>query len=256
MAEQSSSEPRKPRVAGTTRTVVITLDRGILLLARHWLVIANLFILTYVGLPALAPVLMYAGFEVPGKLLYTLYGPMCHQLGYRSWFLFGERWTYPRDVFESYTGIPVNTTDPSTYQSALWEARGFVGNAQMGYKTALCERDMAIYAVILLAGLVYGLPAVRRRVKPAHWALWLLIGVVPIGLDGFSQLFSQYPFTAMGLAGLLPYRESSAFLRTLTGGLFGLMNAWLAYPYIEESMRDVRMEVEAKLARVDGERRE
>jgi uncharacterized membrane protein len=65
----------------------------------------------------------------------------------------------------------------------------------------------------------------------------------PIGLDGFSQLFSQAPFN------LIPMRESTPFLRTLTGGLFGIMNVWLAYPYLEESFAEIKTDLTLKLER-------
>jgi len=233
----------KIRVTGRTRDVVITLDRGILVFAKHWVVFFNLFILTYVGLPFLAPVLMHAGLKGPADVIYTMYSPLCHQLGYRSWFFFGERTTYPRDIFQQYTGI--NPDD-------LWTARAFRGSPEMGYKVAFCERDVAIYGAMFVGGLIYSLPFVRRRLKPMHWLAWILIGIFPIALDGFSQLFSQYPYNALPLFSLLPSRESTAFLRTLTGGLFGLANVGLAYPYVEESMREVWRDLEVKLARVDA----
>ena len=47
---------------------------------------------------------------------------------------------------------------------------------------------------------------------------------------------------------LWPVRETSPFLRVLTGALFGLMNAWLAFPYLETSMREVRQEAEQRIA--------
>ncbi len=50
--------------------------------------------------------------------------------------------------------------------------------------------------------------------------LWILIGLGPIGLDGFSQLFSQMDWS--WLATIFPYRESTPFLRVLTGALFGI----------------------------------
>jgi uncharacterized membrane protein len=75
-----------------------------------------------------------------------------------------------------------------------------------------------------------------------------LIGIGPIGLDGFSQLFSQFdwPF----LASILPYRESTPFLRVLTGALFGFFTAWFAYPGIEESMQETRQFFVKKFAQV------
>jgi hypothetical protein len=48
----------------------------------------------------------------------------------------------------------------------------------------------------------------------------------------------------------LPYRESTPFLRTLTGGLFGLTTAWFGYPYVEETMRDARELLTTKITRI------
>lgn len=244
------SEPVKPQVTGRTRNLVITLDRGIYSFAKHWLLYFNLFIFVYVGAPFLAPVLMHAGYTIPARVIYAVYGGFCHQLGYRSWYLFGERFAYPRDIFQQYSGIDPNAVDPTGYAKGFWDSRSFIGNAQMGYKVAFCERDVSIYGAILLFGLIYAMPFVRARLKPLHWLAWGLIGVAPIVLDGFSQLFSQYPYHTLAIFASFPYRESTPLLRTLTGGLFGLCNAWLAYPYVEESMREVWTDLQTKLTRV------
>jgi uncharacterized membrane protein len=126
----------------------------------------------------------------------------------------------------------------------LTAARRFVGDEHLGYKVALCERDVAIYGGIFLGGLVFGL--IRSRLKPLPVWLWLLLGVLPIALDGGTQLLSAFDFFSF------PVRESTPLLRTITGLLFGLMNVWLAYPYVEESMLETRAQVAAKLARVEG----
>jgi len=136
-------------------------------------------------------------------------------------------------TFEQVTGFD-DLDNPSAFSRL--QARQFTGNETVGYKMALCERDMAIYGAILMFGVVYALTG--RRIKPLHWMLWILIGMGPIGLDGFSQLFSQMEWP--WLASILPYRESTPFLRVLTGGLFGLATAWFAYPYMEESMSETR----------------
>jgi uncharacterized membrane protein len=75
---------------------------------------------------------------------------------------------------------------------------------------------------------------VRQRARPLPWILFILIGIVPIGLDGFSQLFSQWPFQ------ILPFRESTWYLRVITGSLFGFGVAWLVFPLIEETIRGMR----------------
>ena len=111
-----------------------------------------------------------------------------------------------------------------------------IGNETVGYKIALCERDMAIYGAMLLFALIFWVTG--HRIPPLHWALWLLLGLGPIGLDGFSQLISQFEFSF--LSEILPYRESVPFLRTFTGFLFGFSTAWFGFPYVEESMRETR----------------
>ena len=216
-------------------------DRMMAWISRHYLALVNVFMLLYFGLPILAPTLMKVGATLPANVIYTIYKPLCHQFGFRSFFLFGEQPYYPLaeagisgvKTFEQVTGFQ-DLDNPVAF--SRFQARQFTGSETVGYKMALCERDMAIYGAILLFGLLYA--ATGRRIKPLHWMLWILIGMVPIGFDGFSQLFSQmnWPW----LASLVPYRESTPFLRLLTGGLFGFTTAWFAYPYMEESMAETR----------------
>ena len=220
---------------------VTTGDRVSFWIAKRYLLMLNLFMLIYVGLPFLAPTLMKLGAELPARAIYRIYSPLCHQFGFRSFFLYGEQVVYPLaeahmtgiKTFEQATGIP-NLNDP--YSATRFDARKYTGDETVGYKVALCERDVAIYLAILLFGIIYGLSG--RRVKSLHWAIWLLIGIAPIGLDGFSQLFSQFNWA--WLNSILPYRESTVYLRILTGSLFGFMTAWFAYPNIEESMNETR----------------
>jgi uncharacterized membrane protein/glutaredoxin len=198
-------------------------------LSRHYLALVNIFVAIYVGLPLLAPVLMKAGAETPAKIIYKVYGSFCHQFTFRSFFLFGEQSVYPRAeanlpgliTFEQATGFA---------RDDILSARNFLGNPELGYKIALCERDVAIYGAILLFGLVYAL--FRRKLPPLPWYLWAAIALVPIGLDGVSQLVSQPPFA------FLPYRESTPYLRVLTGYLFGFATAWFGIPMMEEAQSD------------------
>lgn len=216
-------------------------DRIMYWLSRHYLAVLNFVMLLYFGLPILAPVLMDVGATGPATVIYTIYKPLCHQFSFRSFFLFGEQPYYPLKE----ANMPgVKTLDEVTGFQDLrnpiaisrLQAREFVGNSVVGYKMALCERDMGIYSAIFLFGILYA--ASGRRLKPLHWTLWILIGLGPIGLDGFSQLFSQMEWS--WLVHILPYRESTPFLRVFTGALFGFATAWFSYPYIEESMIENR----------------
>jgi uncharacterized membrane protein len=216
-------------------------DKVMFWISKHYLALFNFVMLLYFGLPLLAPVLMNAGLTAPANAIYSVYKPLCHQFGFRSFFLFGEQAVYPLKeahvqgliTFNEATGF-VDLHNPAGV--ARLEAREFTGNEVMGYKTALCERDMAIYSAIFLFGIIFAVTG--RKIKPLHWTLWILIGLGPVGLDGFSQLFSQMEWS--WLVHYLPYRESTPFLRVLTGALFGFMTAWFAYPAIEESMAETR----------------
>lgn len=243
-------------------------------LTRRWLVYAMVIIGLYAGLPWLAPTLMKLGLTGPATVLYTIYAPMCHQFAFRSIFLYGEQPFYPREAayspyqpFENYVYSDPDylssygywyqnfARQPLTHdvtkaelsdQFTLWmqfAAKDFKGNAQMGYKTALCARDIAIYGMLFVGACIYAIPAIRRRLRPIPLWLYAIVGLGPIGLDGFSQLLSYPPFN------LWAVRETAPFFRIVTGALFGLMNAWLVLPYLEMSMRDTRRQILYKLAR-------
>jgi uncharacterized membrane protein len=201
--------------------------------SKHYMLFFNALLAVYVGLPFLAPVLLKDGIDPPAKLIYAIYSPLCHQLSFRSWFLFGQQAYYPRELahipnvitYEELSGS--NSIDLAT-------ARAFTGNPQAGYKVALCERDVAIYGSLLLYGLIFSITG--RKIKAFPWYIWLFIGLVPIGLDGFSQI----PGLTGGFPSWIPIRESTPFLRTLTGALFGFTTAGYLFPVIEESMKESR----------------
>lgn len=217
-------------------------DRFTHWISRRYLALLNVFLFLYVGLPFLAPVFMQAGYPALARPIYSVYGAVCHQMAFRSWFLFGEQPVYPRvaagvEGFETY-GLATGQSEED-----LLAARQFVGNESVGYKVAYCQRDVAIYGAMLLFGLIYA--ASRRKIPPLPWYLWILIGIAPIALDGFSQLLGQLPSF-----NFWAYRESTPFLRTLTGGLFGFSTAWFGFPLLEESMAETRRMLAAKRARL------
>lgn len=244
------------------RRFAINANIALLRLTQHWLTVAIIILGTYVSLPVIAPTLMRLGLTGPAEIIYTIYMPFCHQYAFRSVFLYGEQPMYPRynvdtplRSFESYvedmpefaedahvtflgeTMLVGNIYDYSTgYQLAT---RQFRGNDQMGYKTTLCARDMAIYSMMLVGALIYS--RVRHRLRPVPLWLYFILGIMPIGIDGFSQLLSYPPFE------FWPARETLPVFRIMTGAIFGLMNAWLGFPYIEEAMRDTYNEVAKKL---------
>jgi uncharacterized membrane protein len=253
------------------RGMRVRLNIWVLKLSRNWLKVALTLIGIYAALPWVAPTLMHFGIAGPARVLYFVYGPFCHQFAFRSFFLFGEQPVYPRAVsgtaltpYETYisespefeqalsnwVGRPesafqsVEQFDPYLWTFDLqFASKDFFGDPRMGYKTAICERDIAIYTALFAGGLIYTIPVVRRRLRPVPIWLYILLGVAPIALDGFSQLLGYPPFN------LWTPRETAPAFRVFTGALFGLMNAWLAFPYLELSFGDTRAQLEAKLRR-------
>lgn len=254
--------------------LALRLNLWLLGFSRHWLRYVLVFFGLYVSLAILTPAMMRFGLTGPARVLYTLYSPFCHQFAFRSLFLFGDQIVYPRAIsgsgltpFEAYAVNDPNYTEyyanyyryynngeaPPVWTVEQLErewsvplqfaAREFVGNDQMGYKMTLCARDIAIYSGIFVGGLIYSYPTVRRRLRPVPLWLYALLGLAPIGIDGLSQLLGYPPIN------LWYAREALPIFRVVTGGLFGLMNVWLAFPYLELSMKETREQLEAKLAR-------
>ena len=217
-------------------------ERFSLWFSRHYLALINVILALYVFLPILAPVMMKIGYTDHATTIYQLYRPLCHQLAYRSFFLFGEQAAYPLDV-------PAGS-DRLTYQQVSGNSREdmqlaseFIGNEHVGYKIAICQRDIAIYGSLLLFGVIFGLTG--RKFKPLPWWLWVVLAIGPLGLDGVWQLVSQMQFSFLNW---LPARESTPFLRVATGAAFGWFTAWFGIPTIEESVREERLRLEAKAA--------
>lgn len=87
-------ESRRKPVRGRARAVVIFLDRAIVWLSRHWLLLFNVLAGIYAGLPLLAPVLAASGAVGPARAIYFIYSYLCHQQPARSFFVFGYQMAF------------------------------------------------------------------------------------------------------------------------------------------------------------------
>jgi uncharacterized membrane protein len=175
----------------------------------------------------LAPQLMLEGKSSAAKAVYRGFRFLCHQYPWRSWFFDGKQAYYPLDFSES--GGMLSLTEVSGLPLAEIEPRAFFGNEFMGYKMAVCQRDFAIYAAMALFCLVFFLS--RNRIKRVDWRIWLILGVLPMAVDGIWQFVSQVlPF--------IPLRESTPFMRTVTGALFGFFSCWYLMPTLEKTLKE------------------
>lgn len=256
MSENSSlvpgHDPERPRLTGWQRSLTVGASRLSHWISRRWLFLFNCVVAIYIGVPFLAPTLMMKGLDGPARVIYKVYSPACHQMAHRSWFLFGEQSYYPfrlsgipgvHYLDEYIESIPsLVGLDPGTnffdYTGLL---RGFYGNEQLGYKVALCQRDVAIYLSLLVGGVLFSL--VRGRIRPMPWQLFILFGILPMGVDGGYQMLTYI------LPRFFEPHETTPGLRTITGVLLGLGLVWLTYPHISEGMRETEADLRANLTR-------
>jgi uncharacterized membrane protein len=215
-------------------------NRFSLWFSKHYLQVVMGFLILVVGLAFLAPVLMEWGLPDAAQSIYNLYHPFCHQLAFRSLFLFGEQAFYTREL-ANIEGLMTYGEAAGLYEEDFATASAFLGSPEMGYKVALCQRDIAIQSSLLIFTLIFALA--RQKIKPIPIFIWFIFGLLPIALDGGTQLLSQ-----LGLQWLswLTPRESAPWQRLLTGVLFGLSSAWFIFPILRESLLETRFALEKK----------
>jgi uncharacterized membrane protein len=231
---QSESDRNESNERLARSTKFSGLDKFSLFFSKYYAIVISIALTFFVMLPFLAPILEENGKTGPANIIYKVYSVFCHQLTFRSFFLFGEQPFYPREL----AGI----SGEMTYESAIGQpagdlifAKNFTGNVELGYKVALCERDVALYGSLGLFGLIF--TASKKRIKKIPWYIWFIFALVPIAIDGFSQI----PGLAQGWPSWLPVRESTPFLRVLTGTLFGAGTGWYMFPLMEETFADTRI---------------
>lgn len=206
-------------------------------LGRHYLTLFNGILLVLMASVLAAPMFEKIGWKTPAEMIYALDGYFCHQFAFRSWFLFGEQSYYPLTAIKGMLTYSLAFHAPA---ENLFMARALQGNEIMGYKMAICQRDFAMYGMMLVFGILFSLA--NKRIKRIPFWLWLALGVLPLAVDGISQLGGS----AMGEILHIVARESTPLLRTLTGGFFGVLSAWYILPSIESSnwrKRSMKMEI-------------
>jgi uncharacterized membrane protein len=232
---------------------VIAVQKSILFVTRYWYLLMLGLTWLVLALGFLAPLLLALGLPGAAQWCYEVLAPHNHQLPQRSYFLFGEA-----GVIQTYTvgQLIGQGADPLNLQS-------FTGNADIGYKTALNHRMIAIFGAMLIGGLGWGLAKGQPRVK----VMGLLLLALPLLVDGLSHMVSE----DSGLG----FRETNAWamtltggsfspefytgitvgtlnwwLRTVTGSLFGLGLVWFLCSYLSARFAPIRAKLEPKLRRV------
>ncbi|MCL4369071.1 MAG: DUF2085 domain-containing protein [Actinobacteria bacterium] len=60
-------------------------------ISAHWLLLVNIALALYVGGAIASPLLSAVGWAAAGTAIFHLYSAVCHQLPWRSFFLFGQQ---------------------------------------------------------------------------------------------------------------------------------------------------------------------
>ena len=233
--------------------LVIFLQKSILVLARHWFLVAILLAWLILALAFLAPAFMAEGQPAAGQAIYRILAPQDHQLPQRSYFLFSKN-----GIVHSY----------SLEQILAWGAtpndlRVFVGNSEIGFKMGLNHRMAAIFTAIVIGGVIWGIAGRRPRLGPIMFTLLTL----PLLIDGFSHMLSEnsgqgfresnawaVTLTQGGCSAMF-YEGSTIgslnwLLRTVTGLLFGLALVWFLFTYLTVQFEEIQTKLEAKFQKV------
>jgi len=221
-------------------------------LSRRWILVISVLLGLYTLVPFMAPVFMAMGLTVPGKVIYWIYSFLCHQLPERSYFLFGPKISYSISEIQTVW----------LHSNKLIILRQFIGNPQMGWKVAWSDRMVSMYTSLWLFGILWGVT--KKKLKPLPW--WgLVLFLLPMAIDGSTHFFSDLAGLGQGfrnsntwLATLTNQSFPSTFyvgdalgsfnawMRIITGILFGIGIVWFGFPYLNEAFVNLVEEVEYK----------
>lgn len=246
-------------VSPTSRGLIKAVDRAALFVVKHWL---GLFLLVYglwVWAPILAPIFMQNGWTTAGNGVYFMYSLFCHQLPERSLFFFGPQTMYSLEQIGQFW--------PTTSPVIL---RQFVGNAELGWKMAWSDRMISTYGGIWIGAVLWAI--FGKRVGRLSLVVWLLVGVLPLALDGFSHFLNDIVAGTSGQG----FRDTNEWLIVLTGGIFpaefyygnmlGSFNSWTRwitgllfaittvfamFPIIGGAMHETQRDLEHQLSRIE-----
>ncbi len=224
----------------------------------HWVLVMALLFGALVITPFLAPLFMWLGWTGPAQWVYASYSMLCHQMAQRSFFLFGAQPMY------NIAALPVKLTG-NEFADTL-ALRNFIGNASLGWKVAWSDRMVYLYGGAWLAMLIFG--AVRNRaIRPLRLPFVALL-MLPIVIDGGTHFISDmggglvggFRYSNQWLANLTGYAlpdwfyvgdafgSFNAWMRLISGVLFGVAVVWFAFPYLDSNLRESAAILRAKLS--------
>lgn len=187
------------------------------------------------GVAFLSPILYLNGYEQAADLIQRAYQFLCHQRVERSLFIGGQNGLfnfYSLDDLREAGAIPLsNPHVPLAYSTDHYHYP-YVGNSEIGYKVALCIRDIGMYSGLILAGIFSSLYYYKKKAVLKIRPLYLVILMIPMAVDGVFQ-------TAAGLLGWDWVSQGyidNIEKRIITGFIFGVGFALFVFPLLRENV--------------------
>lgn len=151
---------------------------------RLIILIFSLICLFYVLGAFLAPIILRNGNYILGNGIYEVYGKFCHQRVERSLFLFGKDHFYSIKQLKEERFLPQEDTTNSYVE---YFGHNFNGNDTVGYKVAICIRDIALYGTVGVFGLLFAFWGKIKRYNP----ILIYALITPIFIDVFIQIIIE-----------------------------------------------------------------
>jgi len=152
-----------------------------------------------------APFLAVSGDKETANVIYKGLRPFCHQLPARSICLIEA----PEGGLSFGDCVQQDTVPLDRY--TLEDSRG------TAYLLGVCARDLPLYLMMLLAGLVY--PLVRKVDSTNMPPMMLFVlAIAPLTIDGLLQYLTLY--------------ESTNLIRLITGAITGTVVPFYAIPLL------------------------
>lgn len=235
-----------------THSTTSKVDRFVVLLSRHWLFIINCLLAILVITPLLAPLFMKLGWNIPGRAIYWIYSFLCHQLPERSYFLFGPK--------ISYSLSEIQLAWPFSNDATI--LRQFIGNESFGWKIAWSDRMVSMFSSLWIFAILWALQKNKHKPFP-FWGLLVLF--LPLIVDGTTHLISDIAGFGQGFRDTNSWLQSltnnsistsfysgdawgsfNAWMRLVTGVLFGFATVWYAFPLLNEMFNNFLEEIKIK----------
>ena len=199
-----------PFLARVSARLADLLPQLVRVLARHWLLLANIVLTLQALLPYLAPALMQLGYLRAGHNLYSLYVPLCHQLPERSFFAGGYQLPVCARDTGIYAGFALGllalwllsrSTKPTELPRwpVLVLMSVFVGAMAIDGLTSYAGLRETTNAVRLVTGTATGWALATVTVPMVNSQLWVLPGRGRV-VEGPGRVLAWLGLLALSLA--------------------------------------------------------